>query len=309
MPGINPKVSIVIPAYNAMPYLEEAIESVLAQDYQNVELIVLDDGSKDDTQNLLAKYQGRFYFESQPNMGQANTLNKGWSLSQGEIISYLSADDRLMPEAVRLAVDEFQRDPSLVFTYSDNQLIDSESRFIRSVANFPRYDYYQLLSRGYTLCGVGCFFLKSTLKQVGGWDSRYRFIADFEHQLRLAKVGKFKHIPQALGCYRVHDQAISHSYAGVQQADELKNLMEEILASTDDSALRASKHKLLSKAYLISGRTHWRSQRYRTGAHYFWHSLRLFPASLLSLETHRIILNALLNKKIHAIIRKIRGRK
>ena len=101
----NPLVSIVIPCYNQGHYLRQAIDSALSQDYPGIELIVLDDGSTDGTQALLASYPDRFYRESHANMGQAGTLNKGWRMSKGEILSYLSADDFLLPGAVRRSVE------------------------------------------------------------------------------------------------------------------------------------------------------------------------------------------------------------
>lgn len=78
-----PFVSIVIPTYNHAEYLEEAIESVLRQDYPKVELLVLDDGSTDRTSEILKKYEGRFYIETQENMGQAAALKRGWSKARG----------------------------------------------------------------------------------------------------------------------------------------------------------------------------------------------------------------------------------
>ena len=80
-----PKVSIVVPAYNHARYLPEAIDSILGQTYPSVELIVLDDGSTDDTINVLNKYGDQIVWESHQNMGQARTLNKGWAISTGEI--------------------------------------------------------------------------------------------------------------------------------------------------------------------------------------------------------------------------------
>src|SRR5690349_6912099 len=101
MPAEQPLVSIVIPSYNHARYLAAAIESVLAQDHPRVELIVIDDGSTDGSAAVLEKYRGRFHWEVQRNQGQAATMNRGWRLSRGEILAYLSADDVLLPQAVR----------------------------------------------------------------------------------------------------------------------------------------------------------------------------------------------------------------
>src|SRR6185503_111739 len=96
----TPLVSIVIPAYNLGHYVGATIDSVLAQDYPRVELIVIDDGSKDDTREVLARYTGRMRWESQPNAGQVAAMNRGWGMASGEILSWIGADDLLLPDAV-----------------------------------------------------------------------------------------------------------------------------------------------------------------------------------------------------------------
>src|SRR5467141_3012420 len=119
MTNSNPLVSIVIPCYNQGRYLQQAIESVLSQEYSRIELIVLDDGSMDDTRAVLARYAGKFHHEAHANMGQARTLNKGWGMSKGEFLSYLAADDFLLPGAVRTSVEKLVASPRIVLTYCD----------------------------------------------------------------------------------------------------------------------------------------------------------------------------------------------
>src|SRR6266853_3642543 len=128
---LDPLVSIVVPCYNQADYLEQAIESVLSQDYSEIELIVLDDGSSDDTRAVLAPYAGKFRYETHSNMGQARTLNKGWGMSKGEFLSYLAADDFLLPGAVRTAVEKLVVSPRIVLTYCDFNVIDPKSRVLR----------------------------------------------------------------------------------------------------------------------------------------------------------------------------------
>src|SRR5258706_13393213 len=128
-----PLVSIVIPCTNQGTYLRQAIERVLSQDYSPIELIVLDDGSHHDTQAVLASYAGRFRHETHANMGQARTLNKGWGMSKGEFLSYLAADDFLLPAAVRTAVEKLVASPRIVLTYVDFNVIDPKSRALRQV--------------------------------------------------------------------------------------------------------------------------------------------------------------------------------
>jgi len=88
-----PTLTVVTPAYNQADFLRDSIESVLSQDYPNIEYVVLDDGSTDDTPRILAEYGDRFVWESQKNMGQTPTINKGWGQTRGEIITWLNSDD------------------------------------------------------------------------------------------------------------------------------------------------------------------------------------------------------------------------
>src|SRR5439155_19151445 len=103
-----PLVSIVTPAYNQAEYLPETIESVLAQDYPNIEYIVLDDGSTDDTSKVLERYTGRLRWERHENIGQSRSLNKGWSMSRGDLLGYISSDDRLKKDCISRLVAALQ---------------------------------------------------------------------------------------------------------------------------------------------------------------------------------------------------------
>src|SRR5579883_3105728 len=117
-------VSIVIPAYNAGSFLREAIDSVLGQSHEAVELIVVDDGSADETPAILDGYGNAFIRIRQPNRGQSAALNRGWEASSGSLLGYLSADDRLRPDAVAKLVEALRRTPKAVLAYPDFDLID-----------------------------------------------------------------------------------------------------------------------------------------------------------------------------------------
>lgn len=299
---LHPLVSIVIPAYNGMPYLEEAIESILLQDYANIELIVLNDGSTDTTLELLKKYEGRFYVDSHPNMGQAATLNKGWQLSRGDIIGYLSADDCLTKNAVSTTVSTFLQNPDIVLTYPDNFIINSQSQVLRK-HSAPEYDYYDFVTHAKCRIGVGAFFLKSAFDQLGGWDSRYRLMPDYAYQLRLAKLGKFKYIPEVLGYSRVHSQSLSISKMDSVTADEFITLMTNELRATDDQLLIERKDEILGRAYLFSARTHLESGRYKTAVNYLITAVKRDPRQLTKQDFYRITLNGFFKKLYVSFLR------
>src|SRR5216683_2474775 len=113
----RPLVSLVTPAYNQAQYLEQTIESVLSQDFHSFEYVVLDDGSTDATRDVLGRYTGRLRWETHANMGQARTLNKGWHMSSGDIVGYLSADDILYPGALTALVQALEERSCAVMVY------------------------------------------------------------------------------------------------------------------------------------------------------------------------------------------------
>ncbi|MCX7118150.1 MAG: glycosyltransferase [Legionellales bacterium] len=300
-----PLVSVVIPSYNGMPYLKEAIESVLAQDYPNVELIVLDDGSTDETASFLKTYSGRLHYETQARLGQAMTLNKGWQMCQGVIIGYLSADDKLKSNAISLSVHAFMEDEDIILTYADNLLIDDKSQPIRKYIPLEM-TLHDMLRTLFTPIAVASFFRKSTFEGIGGWNSSYRQLGDFEYHLRLITQGKFKKIPNLLGFHRVHEGSASFSAMAVDRADEYLLLVNTFFQQEQTPEILSMKDEIQAQAFLLSGRNHWRSGRYLKGLIYFFTSLKSHPKLFLKTKSYHIVINALLNKPLHRCLKTYR---
>jgi glycosyl transferase family 2 len=208
----QPAVSIVIATYNRRSWLRLAIESVLAQDYPDLELLVMDDGSTDETPELLADYARRnpperFRFERHENMGQARTLNRGWELARGEVLGYLSDDDLLAPDAVTRLVAELEA-PELVAAYPGHRIIDAEGRVIdsiRPIAYSPR-EAFRMLD---TVIGPGCLARREPLESTGGWDPELRFMGDFILWIKLGLSGPIARVPEPLASWRRHGEAQS----------------------------------------------------------------------------------------------------
>ena len=106
-----PVISIVTPSYNQGQFLEETIESVLAQDYPHVEYIVINDGSTDNTEEILQRYTGRIRWYSQPNRGQSATINRGFTLATGDIFNWLNSDDYYLPCALLAIAEAYIKNP------------------------------------------------------------------------------------------------------------------------------------------------------------------------------------------------------
>lgn len=306
----RPLVSIVIPAYNLAAYLGEAIESVLAQDYPNVELIVLDDGSTDSTRDLLQRYAGRFHFESHANMGQAETLNKGWRIAKGSILSYLAADDILAPHAVSASVEVILQHPDAVMIYGDFDLIDPGSRFIRRV-RAPEYDYRSLAVDLVCAPGPGVFLRRAAFEATGPWNSDLRQIPDFEYWLRLGFQGPFLRIPEVLASYRVHEESQSFARVSEARAEEMVAVVSAFFASDAlPPALAADQPHALSNAHVLTARLHLRAGRIAAGLAHLRAALRLWPANFLRWRTLRLLADAIVNRAGHKVfwqISRLRG--
>ena len=255
-----PLVSIVLPAYNHGKYLHEAIQSVLLQTYPYVELLVFDDGSTDDTPDILASYGKQFYWESHKNIGQSATLNKGWKMSKGAIISYLSADDVLEPLAVETAVNHFHLNNDIL-VYGDYSLIDAESNVIGKICTLE-YKYSEMISKIIVQPGPGVFFYKKMFDKIGGWDESLHQIPDYDYWIRLGLLGEFSRIPKLLARYRVHEKSQSYINSNVEGAEECvkvinkyfmnKALPREILAM--ESKAKSFAHLIVARHHLIAGR-------------------------------------------------------
>src|SRR5260221_9891758 len=128
----SPLVSIVTPSYNQGKFIRETIESVLTQDYANIEYWVIDGGSTDETLGILQQYENdpRFHWISEPDKGQSDAINKGWSRCRGEIVAWLCSDDVYVEHAIKLQVSYLVDHPEIGAVYGDVIYVDSEGKFI-----------------------------------------------------------------------------------------------------------------------------------------------------------------------------------
>jgi len=299
-------VSVVVPAYNHADFLSSAIDSLLAQNYPNLEIIVLDDGSTDHTSAVLENYRGKVHCESQANIGQAATLNKGWGMARGDILGYLSADDMLAPDAVSKAALALSANPLAVAVYPDFNLIDPNSVTVRTV-RAPDFEFCRALLGNECLPGPGAFFRRSALQLAGGWNPAFRQMPDYDFWLRLGLHGEFVHLKEALASFRVHPGSQTYGMVSPPRAEEPVTIISSIL---DDQRLPAAaaalRNQALANAHLFSAQLHLRAGRFGEG----WQKLKVAHSlntdSVLSLRGMRVLANALLNRVGHRLLWSVR---
>ncbi len=181
-----PRVTVVTPSYDQGRYLEETLRSVLLQGYPGLEYIVLDGGSTDDSRSILERYDPFLaHWESHPDAGQSDALNRGFQRASGEIIGWVNSDDLLAPGAIATSVAALQTSPDAGFSYGGWATIDADSRVIGhetppDVTNAGLLETLQSYVAQSTL-----FFRKSALEAVGLLDPELHLIMDFDLLLRL----------------------------------------------------------------------------------------------------------------------------
>lgn len=248
----SPLVTVITPTYNRADYLAETIESVLAQNYHNLEYVVLDDGSKDNTKEILTQYSGRVIWDSHPNMGEARTVNKGFGMARGEIICVVNSDDPLLPGAVKTAVTTLQEQPDALAAYPDWNEIGPNSEVIQC-RRLPDYDILNMLTTFDVAMGPGVFIRRSAIDRFGIRDVQLRYTGDLEFWFRLALHGELIHIPQVLATHRVHPGAASIADRGAQMADELIFVIQKIYAQPDiPFPIRHIRNRVFSYAHYVA---------------------------------------------------------
>ena len=206
MNGIRnkPLVSIVTPSYNQARFLDETMKSVLDQDYPNLEYLVVDGGSTDDSLEIIQRYASRLaWWVSEPDSGQTDAINKGFSHAKGDILAWLNSDDIYQPGAISEAVAFLVENPEVGMVYGDVNFIDENGKVIGKFA--ARQTDYRRLRRGYVhIPQQAAFFRADLWRQVGPLDPSFYFAMDYDLWVRLAKITRLVYYPRLWANFRLH---------------------------------------------------------------------------------------------------------
>jgi glycosyltransferase involved in cell wall biosynthesis len=227
-------VSVIIPAYNGDRYIKEAIDSVLAQTYPNYEIIVVDDGSTDNTRSIIQSYGNKINYISQENQGVAAARNRGLKLAQGEYIAFLDQDDFFLPDKLATQLLLLESKSSLSLVNSGWQIVDEEGKVLAAVEpwqKLPILDLAGLIVWKPVFLGA-MLFRRSWLEHCGGFDLSWQQTPDVDLVMRLALLGgQADWVKQATVCYRQHQSNASRN--AIFQAQELDAMLGQFFGQSD----------------------------------------------------------------------------
>lgn len=182
----QPIVSVIIPCYNQATYLPAAIESVIVQTYKSFEIIVVNDGSKDNTDEVAQRYEAVIYLE-QVNQGVSTARNNGLKIAKGKYIIFLDSDDVLLPSALELGVQILEGQPQTSFVSSRCELRTRSGKLLICSPEVSNPSYEELLRRNFIWHPASVMFRKDILCEIGGFDRQYNICADFDLYIRIAR--------------------------------------------------------------------------------------------------------------------------
>ena len=246
-------VSVIVPSYNHAPYVAHTIASILDQSYTDLELIIIDDGSRDNSVEVLQrelreKNDPRARLIARENRGLCQTLNEGLALARGKYFAYLGSDDLWESTKLEKQLAALAAEPQAGAAYSDCYIIDVSGKRIGRFGRMYNYRggriFYDLLFRRFTPNSPTNLFLSQKLRDVGGFNESLR-IEDLNTWVRLAHTYSVVYVPEPLAFYRIHQTNTSTA-----NPDQMIASVQETLewALKADETLQPLRRRLFSRA-------------------------------------------------------------
>jgi len=286
-----PRVSIVTPSYNQGAYLEQTILSVVQQDYSDIEYVIVDGASNDNSLEIIRKYNDRIHWwVSEPDRGQAEAINKGMAHAGGGILGWINSDDTYLPGTIQEVVSVFDQYPEIGLVFADVFSIDEKSE----IFNRMRYGLYTLEDlMCFRMIGqTSVFFRRTVWEKSGGLDLSYHYLLDHQLWLKMAAYTQVKYIPHVWSLARYHEKAKNKAYplAFGEEAFRLVNWMQAQPELVKIFTRR--KAKIMAGAHRLNGYYLSEGGMYCSSLQSYWKAFWLDPGIVLH-DWRRIFYNFL----------------
>jgi glycosyltransferase involved in cell wall biosynthesis len=231
--GVGPRVSVLMPVYNAGPYLAEAVESILAQTFHDFEFIAVNDGSTDGSPGILQNYAARdrrMRLLDRPNTGIVGALNDGLAVARGEFIARMDGDDISLPDRFALQLAFLEAHPDHVAVGAQGVMIDSDGDAIAPLEaplTHEAIDALNMAGQGSPIPHPVAMIRREPLERLGGYRREYQDAEDSDLFLRLAELGRLANLPDRLLKYRINPTSVSR----IRPANQRKQAWEAVAAA------------------------------------------------------------------------------
>ena len=217
--------SVITPSFHQGEFIERTIQSVLSQQNVTFDYVVCDGGSSDGTIEILQRYDDRLRWISEPDKGQADAINKGIAMTQGDIIAWINSDDLYYPQAFEQVQAFFEAHDDVDVVYGQAQWIDEADHIIEP---FPTEKWsYRRLQQTCFLCQPAVFFRRRLINQLGGLKPSLHYCLDYELWLRYGQKTRFHHLPIPLAASRLHEENKTLGQAVSMHQEVLEMLQEK----------------------------------------------------------------------------------
>ena len=251
-------VSVIIPNYNYEHYLSEAVDSVLAQTYPNIEIIIVDDGSKDNSRETIESYGDKVTAIFQKNQGVSAARNNGVATSSGKFVAFLDADDVWLPEKLERQIARFDADEKIAFVHCSMTLVSSEGELLGEESDGQEgsvADEFLRFERGVVIGAASTgVVLRKVFDEIGGFDKRQSTAADWDFAYRIAAKYKIGFVPESLVRYRMHGSNM-HGNIKAMEHDMLLGYEKAFAngATADRYECYGNLHLILAGSYFYAG--------------------------------------------------------
>ena len=249
------KLSIVTPSYNQGRFLEETLLSVLNQGYDNLEYIVIDGGSSDNSVDIIKKYEHRLaYWVSEKDRGQVHAINKGLEKVTGDVFGFVNSDDLYFPGTFNAVMKYFHDHPKSEWVCGDTEMF-GEGHSTEMIHSVVPKSAAHVLSWAYTAPQPGHFWKTELVRS--GFQERWNYDFDHDMYVRLLLNGhKCEHLPIAMARYRLHavSKTIAEGHRQIEEFDQIAEFYEPQLRGADQRWCRATRFLRLSYAASEAGR-------------------------------------------------------
>lgn len=236
----QPLVSIVTPSYNQGIFIERTINSVLSQDYQNIEYWVIDGGSSDNTIDILEKYNdSRFHWLSEKDDGQTNAINKGLKLTNGQIQAFLNSDDLYLPKTISKVVNFLQENSTIDMVYGKCEFTDKDDNIIGTFGesqgsiNPNKNNFKRMVYQGDSFPQPTTFWRRSVTEKTGLFNESLNYTMDYDFFLRVSKDFNISYIDSVLAYYRLHADSKTVSQEKLHWQEAMNVSLQYGLRKTD----------------------------------------------------------------------------